>query len=411
MERVTSSQQRLLIKIKKNKFFVRLLPPKNTIKYYTDFCFIMKDNINILLGAGFSRPAGYPLASNLNDFFKGLNGNHFSINSSDGDVNLEDEISYKWCSSDYYRDMIKTSLLSIIKQFVSRDDFNYEDLYDNIDSCNENNIEGEIGKISKIFTNLVVKNIIEQKSRRQFYTFENPPNCIEQYRGFINLVNNLNDQYISTNVFSLNHDMLLEGFDKCESFKNELFDGFTSENSNLFYNQERKLSYFDINTVFNSKINFFKLHGSLDFYKFSTGEGKIIVRAEDVKSTADFQLKTTDSKFHPEVFNFSPEILIGTSAKISKYGSNKYYDRVFKEFQEKLDDSNKLLIIGYGFGDSKINEFILERYNKGTLDIYVLDPSPKSDKISGLFSKTEKNRIHILSESISVESIKISDIN
>ena len=78
-----------------------------------------------------------------------------------------------------------------------------------------------------------------------------------------------------------------------------------------------------------------------------------------------------------------PDYLTGTTEKIRQY-NQPFYENLFTHFKKNLLNSNLLLIIGYGFQDKGINEFIENNYliyNKQMVIIDIKKPD------SNIFNK------------------------
>jgi hypothetical protein len=58
--------------------------------------------------------------------------------------------------------------------------------------------------------------------------------------------------------------------------------------------------------------------------------------------------------------------------------NNSYFHSVLawsdSEFERRLRDDSRLMIIGYGFNDQRINETILRLAKSGTLHMFIIDP-------------------------------------
>ena len=70
--------------------------------------------------------------------------------------------------------------------------------------------------------------------------------------------------------------------------------------------------------------------------------------------------------YEQEHGQYHPDFLSGTTQKILHYSKNDYYKKVFKHFKLNLENSNILIVIGYGFRDKGINEIITKHFFSGT---------------------------------------------
>ena len=63
---------------------------------------------------------------------------------------------------------------------------------------------------------------------------------------------------------------------------------------------------------------------------------------------------------HPT--DYFPDFLSGTTSKIKRYGDGTYYPIILGHFKNNLQSSNTLIAIGYGFSDTRINQFIEDSF-------------------------------------------------
>ena len=55
------------------------------------------------------------------------------------------------------------------------------------------------------------------------------------------------------------------------------------------------------------------------------------------------------------------------------------YKKLFKKFRNNLRSAQKLIIIGYGGRDSKINEIIKQNFDYQNKKVFIIDPYPSGD--------------------------------
>ncbi len=73
-------------------------------------------------------------------------------------------------------------------------------------------------------------------------------------------------------------------------------------------------------------------------------------------------------------FNFFPDFLTGTTHKIGSYERGTYYPLILKHFEVNLSRSAALIVIGYGFGDNRINDGIEKCFlSDANKPIFVVD--------------------------------------
>lgn len=146
-------------------------------------------------------------------------------------------------------------------------------------------------------------------------------------------------------VATLNHDLVLErGLrDSGVSYS----DGFEDPFGSL-------LLWSDTYRVATRRV--LKLHGSIDWYRYNLERdgwsGQVTAR-----STADgdpFHARGPAGELLQYPAGGRPQILTGTFNKILSYPAGIYADQHFR-FHEALAAADKLVVIGYGFGDKAIN--------------------------------------------------------
>jgi len=168
-------------------------------------------------------------------------------------------------------------------------------------------------------------------------------------------------------IFTLNHDLLLENYFK----KSQLpyIDGFdTSEpelnfnpwNPHLLENDQKKF------------INLYKLHGSINWHRI-TEQGNHWYGDKFGIPLASFngRIRTTSGKYFETRERI---ILIGTYNKVEEYQKYLFMDLQCL-FYKILNQSSRLIISGYSFGDEGINRRIIEWvYKDRNRKIILVDP-------------------------------------
>ena len=73
--------------------------------------------------------------------------------------------------------------------------------------------------------------------------------------------------------------------------------------------------------------------------------------------------------------NYHSDFLSGTTSKILRYREPWYYEKVFNHLEKNLIASKNLVIIGYGCGDTEINNLIEKYYDKSK-HVFIVEPFP-----------------------------------
>lgn len=148
------------------------------------------------------------------------------------------------------------------------------------------------------------------------------------------------------NIVTLNHDTLVEQF----LIQNKVMfvDGFGSLDGDVRWSDDR---LYDDATA---HIRLFKLHGSVDWYKFWDSPNRT---ASVLKLNAATVTDATGKKLNPQTRR--PTFLSGIN-KVTAYQRGVFAD-VHYRFHELLRSCSDMVMSGYGWGDTAIN-FQLDKW-------------------------------------------------
>jgi hypothetical protein len=155
----------------------------------------------------------------------------------------------------------------------------------------------------------------------------------------------LSENLSSLNIFTLNHDLLIERLFKDSNVR--YTDGFAREDGDVLF--------FD-SSSFNTpeKVIMLKLHGSLNWLDYQR-DGDVIARTAISKGDPSYSrdadgryLNTTDDK---------PQFLSGLLVKEDLYTKGAFAE-IFWQFWKILKQTKYLITCGYGFGDAGVNSRI-----------------------------------------------------
>lgn len=323
----------------------------------SDYDMKSTNRLVFLLGSGISKPADLPLTNQLTNTV--LAGDHY-ICSFLG--TLRDVLE------GYFEELNRSS--------------NYEDLYY---ACSQ-----LTGHNSGNFENPVVVPFVQQllghlRSNRPGATEENLYDSAADALSYIaNVVakqlskppttlNHLsfiydayaNPQYDIIDIFTLNHDCLIEKYLRSRGV--DPVDGFGDP--------DPKVRYWNLGVFQNkeSKTNLFKLHGSVDWYRLRLwGQGWEQEAIGILPEGAD------PSRLHLDVMDGRPHILIGTFNKMLEYTGGVFLDLLY-QLRHRLRLTRHLVVCGYGFADKGINTQLVEWiYSNSANRICVVHPQPVS---------------------------------
>ncbi len=352
---------------------------------------------NFILGAGFSMPAGYPSGAALNQkFFSGVERK--LLKHSSGEWHWDDYDEATSHNGRLNTDYVKYSYLlsELVEQYQLQTAkiFNYEEFYDwyldystsgHTGSCYEavnSRLSIELSnppkasllqewelideKIYNIINYLISDLLCKPYERDQ---------TADNYRGFLDTLRTCEE----VNVFSLNHDMLVEYLFK----ENDLIysDGFSENDSPIIGTNEEKLPVFQ--NTYDTAVKLYKLHGSIDYYIYEeanesgahvdhTGNSwfykpQSYYNRHGSKRVGD-NGKALQSFPQTKVY---PQFLTGKD-KSNIIESHLIYKSMFETFENSFVNIDTLVIVGYSYGDAHINRIIkqgLDNYNFNIVNI------------------------------------------
>jgi len=342
------------------------------------------DEVSFLLGAGFSKPAGYPLASEINNSFVGLKADEFTIHSDgtawfqDGDPLPNDSFMNKKES------VFAEKLLDYYVHGVeSQGYFDYEDFYDWYKDLlrgeeHDSTVESIAADLKRRTRDLLLNfdltfnQLLADELREWYPAVHKARGLPRSHANFLELVDSLASEGLPLHFHSLNHDLFFESLSSTDVMSGELEDGF-SELGSPFYGRlevfpdgkDGRFVYKIRLPVFtghyDSQFNLYKLHGSVDFYTFNDDGEQRTLRCKRAVRHNELMKEVgegVDAEYKEDTTNYHPSFLSGTTYKTLKYDSTPYYEAVFDHFMRNLESSDVLIVIGYGFGDAEINRML-----------------------------------------------------
>lgn len=340
-----------------------------------------KAPISFLLGAGFSKPAGYPLAAEINEKFVGLKENEISIHT-DGSARFNEG---KPKSDDWFPHLRNERLFveRLLNYYCSSvisppDSFHYETFYDWYKDIQNGHKKDE--RVEEIVTQLegclteclrcfdsTFNQLVAQLLYRSPQELQSGQGFSRPYALFLDLVRNLRREHV-LHFHTLNHDLFFESLSGTDAIQGDLGDGFTKLGSPyygaLWHNSKRKVHLPYFSGVFDSPINLYKLHGSIDQWIFPSEEQKVIKTEPGVgpNDLLEEVAEGNELKYERHYGDPCCEFLSGVRYKIANYKSHPYYEKVFECFKSNLGCSNVLIVIGYGFKDTEINSLLRKHF-------------------------------------------------
>lgn len=385
------------------------------------------EKISFLLGSGFSVPAGYPTATELNKRLSTIRAGEICIHTSlhawflDGktdpnagwmgveersfveeflnfytskvlkpDKNFHYETFYDYYISKYRAESYPKNLLAFFEEFKRRQHAEKDNHY-------------LLMEFNDTFSQLIA-HLLSKDLQRIHHGKPYDP----KYNNFFLLLEELAGIF-SIHIHTLNHDLYLEYLSHSDCFRDRFDDGFEELGSPFYAKKYETYATYMVRLSrfidkYSAQICLYKLHGSIDHYWCRYDDRAVLVKVpwginpDELYIELDKEGKLVYTHHTSHVV---PDFLSGTTHKVSRYRIGKYYPVVLKHFKKNLQESKTLIVIGYSFGDTRINQY-LERFFlcEPQKLIFVVDVNqPKTDFF-------EKPNVHFVAGGVSGMDIR-----
>ncbi|RAW01561.1 hypothetical protein [Pseudochryseolinea flava] len=383
----------------------------------------MKPTVSFLLGSGFSIPEGLPGVKKLNSRLSKIDESEILIHTDQRALFLRGQKDpNRWSRAD--ERMFVQEFLEFYNAEVLRGkaEFHYETFYDFYsgylykkenkdlienfcDNFNKKHFKenspyqrdchNRINDFNRTFNQLLASELHKTQYLEDVTTLNYP-----LYGSFIAILKKLLEN-CDIKVHTLNHDLFFDWLGRHHADLWEHFsDGFQLEGSPFYgtveyeFNQNTnrpkvkksyyvKLEYFA--DKFDKPLSLFKLHGSVFNTIIYTPEPQKRVRLKDNYAIHQYYIETKDEKTGEYKFQFlwdevAPDFLSGTTNKTRYYTSDPYYKNLLEHFEKNLKASEFLIVVGYGFQDPGINEYLEKYFLSLGKKMLVIDPHrPQTD--------------------------------
>lgn len=365
-----------------------------------------RKSISFLLGAGFSVPSGYPTGGKVNEALLNFNQYHIAFSAA-GELMFPQNDNTQSLPYDNQFQKFFIFCKRLISQYAKDyGSFDYEAFYDFTKTkavynqqyqeiCKDlmdefNDYRSFINGIEPIY-NQMVAYLIHDKNY-ETWNDERPSHLgyVENYDGFLKALSQWSKDSI-VNVHTLNHDLLFESFRKTDYMAGLISDGFDEYGSRYYGVLHKGNASYNVRLErykgrYITPIRLYKLHGSLDYVLYKrTDEDSMLIPDCYIKLkkyiSPGYLMRSRGCKIGYERYPFAyhSDFLTGTTSKINRYNEPLLYKKLFRKFRYNLRSAQKLIIIGYGGRDSKINEIIEQNFDYQNKKAFVIDPYPSDD--------------------------------
>jgi len=356
-------------------------------------------NISFLIGSGFSVPAGYPTTTEMNGRLGRIDHSEIYIHTCGSAHFLNGE-------SDPNAHHMRIEQKKFIQEFLEfyndielgkENNFHYETFYDYYRSLlyEENYPENLVN----FFDNFRTKHEIERNNHHLLLDFHHTYNQLiaqllakplerfhlckpydPNYSAFLQLAEDLAKTH-RVHIHSLNHDLYMEHLAHSDGIQGKMDDGFEELGSTFFGELLDKYERYLVRLSrftgrFEQQFCLYKLHGSIDQYWFQENEELFLIKIKRGVSPLKIFKESKKNGVLAYVHrptDYFPDFLSGTTSKTERYGEH-YYHNILDSFQRNLRSSKALIIIGYGFNDIGINQFIQDSFlTDNSKTLFVID--------------------------------------
>lgn len=362
--------------------------------------------LSFLIGAGFSAPDKYPTRKELNERLRKISHEEIMIHT-DGYamfLNGQTDPNAKWTNLEE-----KLFVEKFIDYYTSKiipcvEKFDYESFFDFYQGLHYGRLK--CWKFEKFAESFRVEHNYQMDSTNLLGHFHNTFNQLlasqlkrwpenvhlakfyTKYPEFLTFIEEIKDTYEVINFHSLNHDLLLEELSVSDAMNSDISDGFEELGSSFYSlnNEGHTVRLKRFTNSFTKKFRLYKLHGSIDHYIYNFRNIEYTsVKVPSGVSSHKLMKEIINEKgeyvYDRCFWNYFPDFLSGTTEKISSYEEKHFYKPLFDHLITNLQNSECLISIGYGLGDSKINEYIVNYFlsDESKKMIVITPHKPQSD--------------------------------
>lgn len=385
--------------------------------------------VSILVGSGFSIPEGLPSVTQLNERLSKINESEILIHTDQRALFLKGQDDpNRWANRDE-RFFLQEFLEFYNKEVLQTGEiFHYETFYDFYSGylANEENkkvIEkyclsfnlkffgnkkgnrdslNRISAFNRSFNQLLASQLHKVQYFEDVSWGNYPP-----YDSFIAFLAALLTKY-DVKFHSLNHDLF---FDWLGRHQDKLWqhysDGYQLEGSPFYgvvsYDYNKNTEH-KVHKTYHAKLErftdkydkplaFYKLHGSIFNTLVYSQINQQHYRLKNNYGVSRYLMEHTNPETGEQYFEnlwdeSSPDFISGTTNKTRYYTGDPYYKILLNHFEENLSISELLVVIGYGFRDGGINDYLEANYLSKGKHMIVIDPKNPNSELMVKYNAT-----------------------
>lgn len=339
----------------------------------------MAKEISFILGAGFSVAANFPTAKLLGEKLMKSESEPIAFYNEKlvvGTNGKKPEIGF----NAPYEEAFHYGVRLMAFYMKTHTDFQYEDFYDYLtDLCHKaekrESIDIEVpdmlpkqyvtgDKMMDIHTHTRYFIHVYEELISYFLDMKKDVD-LRPYAKFADFLRRALLEGCKINIYTLNHDVLLEKIIDSFGLQSVFTDGFSAVGSPYYtIAKDEKILLERFTNQYDKPICLHKLHGSVNYHMFSEEVDAAYFKnscfVKEPTDIDDWKLYVEDkgTSLRKGLFGYNSEFLSGTNTKVTRYHSSIYYQPQFANFVSDLQKTEELIVIGYGYGDTEINSIV-----------------------------------------------------
>lgn len=374
----------------------------------------MHEHYIFVIGSGFSVPAGLKTGRQLNGCIKNAGELPIAFHT-DGALIINKEGTKPDNGYPTSYDETFGFCLRLMEKYCDTHEFDYEEFYDYFMELNRmasNKEQGaELQELYPLLPSSGYNSIHRDESKQGLnlhiqlgglsHIYQELVNYLlilpnhvtyAQYEGWCAYIKKLMRQGDIVDIYSLNHDILIENMMEHYGLREYMCDGYSLDESPYYGRMKGEyvaLAYFA--NRYDKPIRLHKLHGSISYYAFyreteprQMKVSNMIKRPWGLDERGLFY-GDKDGMHKAEkvrgMLGMEADFLTGATEKVHRYESPIYYKPQFDNFERDLAVAKQVIAIGYGFRDYKVDE-IVEKNLREDARCVVIDPFPREEAVA-----------------------------